>query len=93
MQPALRKLSGQNNYQPRFVKAITRQDLKATGRRETYLWGQLHLVDGKYEFAIAGGSHSSGNLINLAATNGLAIVPVGQKLITAGEAVKVMALD
>ncbi len=93
VQPALKKLSGQNNYQPKFVNAITRQDLKATGKRETYLWGQLHLVDGKYEFALAGGSHSSGNLINLAQTNGLAIAPVGQKFISQGKEVKVMLID
>jgi molybdopterin molybdotransferase len=93
VQPALKKLSGQVNYQPRFVNATIRHDLQAGGSRETYLWGQLHLTDGKYEFALAGGSHSSGNLINLAQTTGLAIVPVGQKLITAGEEAIVMLLD
>ena len=93
VRPALKKVSGQTNYQPRFVNAVTRHDLKASGRRETYLWGQLHLVEGKYEFALAGGSHSSGNLINLAQTNGLAIVSVGQKSIAAAEEVKVMLID
>lgn len=93
VQPALKKLSGHKNYQPHFVKAITRHDLKAGGKRETYLWGQLLLVDGEYEFTLAGGSHSSGNLINLAQTNGLAIVPVGQKLIAKGEEVRVMLID
>jgi molybdopterin molybdotransferase len=93
VQPALKKLSGQTNYQPRLLNATTRHNLSAGGSRETYLWGQLHLADGNYEFALAGGSHSSGNLINLAQTNGLAIVPVGQKLITPGESVKVMLLD
>ena len=93
VRPALKKLSGQTNYQPRFVNAVTRHDLKANRRRESYLWGQLHLVEGKYEFALAGGSHSSGNLINLAQTNGLAIVPVGQKSIPAAEEVKVMLID
>ncbi|MDJ0636134.1 MAG: molybdopterin molybdotransferase MoeA [Xenococcaceae cyanobacterium MO_188.B29] len=89
--PALKKLSGlANNYQPVFVKAITRHDLRAGGKRETYLWGQLYLVHGRYEFALAGGSHSSGNLINLAQTNGLALVPVGEKLITAGKEVQIM---
>ena len=92
IQPALRKLSGQTNYQPHFLNAITRHELKAGGKRETYLWGQLWLVDGKYEFALAGGSHSSGNLINLAQTNGLAIVPVGQKLVSQGEEVLVMSI-
>lgn len=93
VKPALKKLSGHKNYQPHFVKAITRNDLKASGKRETYLWGQLHLVDGEYEFAIAGGSHSSGNLINLAQTNGLAIVPIDQKLIEAGSEVKAMLVN
>ncbi len=92
VQPALRKLSGLNNYQPRFVTATTRHDLKAAGRRETYLWGQLHLVEGNYEFALAGGSHSSGNLVNLAQTNGLAIVPLGEKLITAESEMRVMLI-
>ena len=93
VQPALKKLSGIGNYQPQFVNATTRHDLKASGKRETYLWGQLHLVNGKYEFSLAGGSHSSGNLINLAQTNGLAIVPFGQKLITVEEEIRVMLID
>ena len=90
VQPALKKLSGSSNYLPCFVNATTRHNLKSAGRRETYLWGQVHLVDGNYEFALAGGSHSSGNLVNLAQTNGLAVVPVGQKLITAESKIKVM---
>ena len=93
VQPALKKLSGIANYQTQFVNATTRHDLKAGGRRETYLWGQLHLVNGKYEFSLAGGSHSSGNLINLAKTNGLAIVPVGQKLITVEEEITALLID
>ena len=93
VRPALLKLSGLNNYQPRFIKAMTRHNLKAAGKRETYLWGQLHLVDGNYEFALAGGSHSSGNLINLAQTNGLAIVPVGEKAIAANSEVMVMLVS
>jgi molybdopterin molybdotransferase len=94
VQPAIKKLSGQvKNFKPRFVNARTRHDLRAGGTRETYLWGQLHLTGGKYEFALAGGSYSSGNLVNLAQTNGLAIVPVDQKLIRVGEVVQVMLLD
>ncbi|MEO1670603.1 MAG: gephyrin-like molybdotransferase Glp [Cyanobacteria bacterium J06631_2] len=93
VQPALKKLSGSSDYQPRFVNATTRHNLKSAGRRETYLWGQVHLVGGKYEFALAGGSHSSGNLINLAHTNALAIVPVGIKAIVADEEVEVMLIN
>ena len=88
--PALKKLSGLTRWQPVFVKARTRDELRAGGKRETYLWGQLHLVNGEFEFQLAGGSHSSGNLINLARTNGLAVLSVGQTVIAAGELVEVM---
>jgi molybdopterin molybdotransferase len=53
----------------------------------------LHIVDGAYEFQLAGGSHSSGNLINLAQTNSLAVVPVPQTLIRAGEPVQVLQVS
>ena len=64
--------------------------MKASGKRETYLWGNLQWVEKNYEFSLAGGSHSSGNLINLAQTNGLAIVPVGTKVIDVGEEVETL---
>ncbi|MBW4649539.1 MAG: molybdopterin molybdotransferase MoeA [Kastovskya adunca ATA6-11-RM4] len=91
VQPALKKLAGlADGWKPRFIKARSRHDLRCGGTRETYLWGQLHLIDGAYEFSLAGGNHSSGNLINLAQTTGLAVVPVGQTLISAGESVQVL---
>jgi molybdopterin molybdotransferase len=91
VQPALRKLSGlADGWEPMFVKARSVQDLRSDGKRETYLWGKLRLVDGEYEFELAGGSHSSGNLINLAQTNGLAVLPVGQTSIATGETVPVL---
>jgi molybdopterin molybdotransferase len=91
VQPALKKLSGlANNWEPMFVQAVARQELRSDGKRETYLWGRLYLVNGLYEFDLAGGSHSSGNLINLAQTNGLAVLAVGQTAIAAGEVVQVL---
>jgi len=93
VQPALKKMSGlSENWQPRFVSAKSRHDLRGAGMREAYLWGQLHLVEGGCEFALAGGSHSSGNLINLARTTGLAVVPAGQRAIAAGGKVRVLQL-
>ncbi len=94
VQPALRKLSGlANHWQPKFVLATARYDLLSDGKRESYLWGQLHLVEGNYEFVLAGGNSSSGNLINLAQTNGLAVIPVGQTHVTAGEQVQVLQIS
>lgn len=93
VQPALTKLSGlvQEAWSPLIVQARTHHNLRSDGRRETYLWGRLQLDSaGVYRFHLAGGSHSSGNLINLAQTTGLAIVPVGQTSIPAGELVQVL---
>ena len=94
VEPALKKLSGiTSGWGPLFVPARTRQDLRTGGQRETYLWGKIHPSDTGWEFELAAGSHSSGNLINLAQTTGLAVVPVGQKAIAAGETVLVLVVS
>ena len=96
VQPALSKLSGlpQDAWKSIFVKVLSRNDLRSDGRRETYFWGQLRLdATGTYEFHLAGGSQNSGNLINLAQTTGLAVVPMGQTLISAGEPVQVLQVS
>ncbi|NJR57603.1 MAG: molybdopterin molybdotransferase MoeA [Cyanobacteria bacterium CRU_2_1] len=91
VQPALRKLSGlSGGWTPTLVWGRSPQELRADGKRETYLWGQVHVVDGEYEFRLAGGSQNSGNLINLAQTNGLAVMPIGQTVISAGDRVQIM---
>ncbi len=91
VQPALKKLSGElPPWQPSFLKMITRDHLFAGGKRETYIWGKVSLVNGEWEFKLAQGSHSSGNLIGLVQTNALAVLDVDQKAIKAGEKVKVM---
>lgn len=93
VQPAIRKLSGlPQPWGPAIVGATTRQALRSDGKRESYLWGRLMRVEGQYEFELAGGSHSSGNLINLAGTSGLAIVPIEHTHIAAGETVNVLQI-
>ncbi|MDX2228653.1 MAG: molybdopterin molybdotransferase MoeA [Leptolyngbyaceae cyanobacterium bins.349] len=93
VQPALRKLSGvAAPWHPVYVLATTRQPLKADSQRESYIWGRLENVNGRYEFAVAGGSQTSGNLINLAGTNGLAVVPLGDTAIAAGDCVQVLPM-
>ncbi|MDM9384940.1 molybdopterin molybdotransferase MoeA [Chlorogloeopsis sp. ULAP01] len=91
VQPTIKKLSGiSEGWQPKFVKAFTRHELRSDGKRETYVWGKLRLQDGVYEFQLAGGNQSSGNLINLAQTNALGILIEGQTLISPGEQVQVL---
>ena len=91
--PALDKCSGlPEPWSPTFVAAETQTPLKAGGKRETYLWGHLTLADQGNLFRLAGGGHSSGNLINLAGTNALAVIPVGTQSIETGEQVRVMVV-
>lgn len=90
--PALKKLSGRTyGWSPSFIMARSRHTLKAGGQRETYLWGQLHTTT-ELEFSLAQGSHSSGNLINIIGTTGLAVVPIGVTEIEAGSQVRVLWL-
>ncbi|MBN3894793.1 MAG: molybdopterin molybdotransferase MoeA [Nostoc sp. NOS(2021)] len=91
--PAIKKLSGiTESWEPVFLKVRSHDELRSDGKNETYLWGKLHLIDGVYEFHKAGGSHSSGNLINLAQTNALAVLPMGKTLISPQEEVQVLPL-
>ncbi|MEH2435156.1 MAG: gephyrin-like molybdotransferase Glp [Nostoc sp.] len=92
--PAIKKLSGiTKGWEPVFLKVRSHHELRSNGKRETYLWGKLHLIDGVYEFHQADGSQSSGNLINLAQTNALAVLPVGKILIYPQEEVQVLQLS
>lgn len=94
VQPALKKLSGQAEpWTPVIVKGRSRQDLKSDGKREAYLWGQLYLTNGEFEFALVGGGHSSGNLVNLAQANALAIIPIGETLIPTGSWVRILQVS
>ena len=91
VEPVIKKCSSiVEGWQPKFIKAQTRQDLNSNGKRETYIWGKLDLVNGVNYFSTADGSKSSGNLINLARTNALAVLEVGKSSFKAGEEVRVL---
>mgnify|MGYP001800007517 CR=1 FL=1 len=91
--PAIAKLSGAvGPWGPTFVWAEATSVLAAGGKRETYLWGLLAVGEEGYAFGRAAGSHSSGNLVNLANTSGLGVVPVGQTLIEVGQPVQVLKI-
>ena len=59
---------------------------------ETYIWGKLKLNNGIYEFHQTSGNLNSGNLINLAQTNALAVLPVGKTLVSSGEETLVLQI-
>jgi molybdopterin molybdotransferase len=94
VQPALKKLSGQQTgWGPNFIQGITKQDINGDTRRETYVWGHAQLVQGQYQFSPATGSQASGNLINLAGINSLAVIASGQPQVTAGQPVRLMLIE
>ncbi|MGI0490629.1 gephyrin-like molybdotransferase Glp [Alkalinema pantanalense CENA528] len=94
VQPALKKRSGlSTGWQPNFITAKTGGDLKADGKRESYLWGQVTFQAGELCFSAAAGGHNSGNLINLAGCNGLAMIPIGTTAIAAGQNVQVLLMQ
>ena len=93
VKPVIKKLSGlAEGWKPEFLQAQILQNLRSKGQRETYIWGKLNVNHGVYQFQVAGGTKSSGNLIDIAQKNALAVVPVGQKLIAQGEKVQVLLL-
>lgn len=95
VQPAIKKLSGLTSpWHPQFIQARSLSSLKPDSKRETYLWGKVNWNEsGIAEFQVASGSHSSGNLINLAQTNALAQLPISEQIISIGEAIKVMLIQ
>jgi molybdopterin molybdotransferase len=93
VEPTIKKLSGINQgWEAKFLKVKSHSELKSNGKMETYIWGNLKLNDGIYEFQQTSGNLNSGNLINLAQTNALAILPVGKTLINPGEETLVLQI-
>jgi molybdopterin molybdotransferase len=94
VEPTIKKLSGINQgWEAKFLKVKSHCELKSNGKMETYIWGNLKLNDGIYEFQQTSGNLNSGNLINLSQTNALAILPVGKTLINPGEETLVLQIE
>ncbi len=95
VQPAINKLAGlpQSTWTPTWLNAIATQDLTSSGDRESYLWGKIELIEGEYYFTLSSGTYSSANLIDLAGTNALGVIPVGTNSIETGRKVRVLAID
>lgn len=93
VQPTLKMMAGQQRgTAPTFVWGRSSLPLRSQGTRETYLWGcGVATADG-FSFTPASGGHSSGNLINLAQTNALAVLPCGQTEVPSGDRIRIMLL-
>ncbi len=90
---SFQRLAGVPEPQLAWQNAITTQSLFSNGQRENYLWGQVSCVQGRYQFMPVAGGHNSGNLINLALANGLALMPVGVQQVLAGNEVVVLLIN
>jgi molybdopterin molybdotransferase len=76
-----------------WSKAITIQDLRSDGQRESYLWGRVSLVNNQPTFTPVAGGHNSGNLINLAQANALAMIPINTQQVPAGSSITLLQLN
>lgn len=93
VKPAIKKMSGlAKGWESKFIKVRSQSELQSNGKMETYIWGKLNLVNGVYQFQKSEGNDSSGNLINLAQTNALAVLPVGKTFVYPGEEVLVVQI-
>jgi molybdopterin molybdotransferase len=93
VRPAIGKRSGwQTGWEPEWINAITTQSLQSDGKRESYLWGNLKFNQGQPEFHLAAGRLLSGNLINLAGMNALAVVPIGVTAIGVGKPIQLLRI-
>jgi molybdopterin molybdotransferase len=90
------RVAGVESPQLPWREAVTGVDLRSDNKRESYLWGRVEINSDRPEFIpkfmLVAGGHSSGNLINLARANALALLPVGQNA-TAGSVVRVLMID
>jgi molybdopterin molybdotransferase len=59
-----------------WLTVVTSVELKADRRRESFLWGNVSLQSQRLTFRPVAGGHNSGNLINLAQANALALLEV-----------------
>ncbi len=86
------QVAGITHPQLPWIEAVAGVDLRSDGRRESYLWGRVEIKNNRQEFMPVAGGHSSGNLINLARANALAMLPIGQNAIT-GQSVQILLID
>lgn len=91
VQPAIKRMAGlSQGWGGNYVRVRSQSQLESNGKMETYICGKLYLANGSYHFQAAPGSNNSGNLVSLAQTNALAVIPVGQTLVSSGEEVLVL---
>jgi molybdopterin molybdotransferase len=87
--PVLTKLQGHEDHLLR-VSATTEKALSSDGKRETYIWGKW---DPETTLFQPQTDQTSGNLIQLAGCNALAILPMGCQSLSAGGSVEVMLIN
>lgn len=87
VQPALRKLSGELNWQPRFIPAITDEKLRSRQGRTEFLRGIATLgADGRLHVSSTG-SQGSGMLSSMVKGNCLIIIGDDAEAVNVGETV------
>jgi len=89
--PALRALCGRTPQRPEKRSATLRDDVKAGGKRQLFLWSHCFWQDGGYQVEIPQ-RQGSGQARSIAGNNALLAVPIGAAAISSGEKVEVILL-
>lgn len=92
VQPALLKLSGQSNYEPVLIDAISQDRLKKNAGRTEFIRGVVSRnAEGKLVVAKTG-LQGSGILTSMSQANALIILPSERETVQVGEVVQVQLL-
>ncbi len=89
--PALRRLAGHKNALPPRLKVRLAAPVKGGGKRQTFMWGSLHLEAGEYLFTVSN-RQGSGQNRSLQGACALLPVPIGSPDLQSGDEVDVLLI-
>jgi molybdopterin molybdotransferase len=92
VRPAMLKMMGKTNFAKPVIDAVMEDSIKNNDGRRVFARVIVESREGRY-YARLAGSQSSGNLISMSSSNGLAVVPEDQAKVNKGDLLKVLMLD
>src|SRR4030043_90952 len=92
VRPSLLKMMGHRQLFRPVIEAILKEEIKKTVGRRYFIRGSVSFEKDQY-FVTTTGEQGSGILRSMVRANGLIVIPEDQKIVRAGEKVKVQLLD
>jgi molybdopterin molybdotransferase len=92
VRPSLLKMMGRRQLFRPVIEAVIKEEIKKMAGRRYFIRGSVSLEKGEY-FVTSTGEQGSGILRSMVRANGLIVILEDQKIVRAGEKVKVQLLD